>query len=197
MASFELVRPRPPIMDPKAVINAWNDWPAIKRFTYALTGGAMVGGIGGAIACFHYDIPVTTRADTYWSVFRKTAKILLRSSIAGAAAAGSFQAVKDLTDDKVGRQTAWGTIAGGFTGGFLFMATHGALKSGLVAGTLMAIGATYFEHFNGIVGNESQLKEKDMEGWDINNKFRVLLHEENKEKREALRQKEFDALKQL
>jgi hypothetical protein len=71
------------------------------------------------------------------------------------------------------------------------------LKSGLVAGTLMAIGATYFEHFNGIVGNESQLKQKDMEGWDINNKFRVLLHEENKEKRELLRQKEFEALKQL
>jgi hypothetical protein len=111
-------------MDPKAVINAWNDWPAIKRFTYAVTGGAMVGGVGGAIACFHYDIPVTTRADTYWSVFRKTAKILLRSSLAGAAAAGGFQAVRDLTDDKVGRQTAWGTIAGGFTGGFLFMATR-------------------------------------------------------------------------
>lgn len=73
----------------------------------------------------------------------------------------------------------------------------GRLKTGVIAGSLMAIAATYVEHFGGWESNAAQLRDRDIESWDTNNKFRVLLHEENKAQREALRQKEFEVLKQL
>lgn len=73
----------------------------------------------------------------------------------------------------------------------------GRVKTGLIAGPLMGLAASFVDHFEGVSSNPEQMFDKRAEAWDMNNKFRVLLSEENKAKRDSVRAQEFEVLRQL